>query len=137
MTTTDREYDKEARTILAQCGGTIRIHRSDSKSAPWCVQPQFRHHYRVTLKGPGGSYTFDFWGSIADAENGKDAKPYDVLACLEWYAAEDYQEFCSEFGYETDSRKAYQTWKACTAQRRALERIFPSQSAREALAEIR
>lgn len=134
---TATDYDREARNTLAKCGGKIRIHLSDTKSAPWDDKGEFRHHYRVTLRGPGGSYTFDFWGSIQDAMDGKQAKPYDVLACLEWYASEDYQDFCSEFGYETDSRKAYQTWKACTAQRRSLERIFPDPDSREALASIR
>ena len=38
--------------------------------------------------------------------------PYDVLACLTKYPVYDFADFCSEYGYDTDSRKAYKTYKA-------------------------
>lgn len=37
---------------------------------------------------------------------------YDVLSCLTKYPVYDFEDFCSEYGYETDSRKAYKTYKA-------------------------
>lgn len=38
--------------------------------------------------------------------------PYDVLSCLEKYPVYDFEDFCSNYGYDTDSRKAYKTYKA-------------------------
>lgn len=37
---------------------------------------------------------------------------YDVLACLTKYPVYDFADFCSEFGYDTDSRKAHKIYKA-------------------------
>lgn len=37
---------------------------------------------------------------------------YDILACLTKYDPGTFEEFCSEFGYDTDSRKAKKTYKA-------------------------
>lgn len=43
---------------------------------------------------------------------GKQPTPYDVLACLTKYDPGTFEDFCGEFGYDTDSRKAYKTYKA-------------------------
>ena len=37
---------------------------------------------------------------------------YDVLSCLTKYDCGDFENFCSECGYDVDSRKAYKTYKA-------------------------
>lgn len=38
--------------------------------------------------------------------------PYDVLACLTKYDPGTFEDFCSEFGYDTDSKRAEKTYKA-------------------------
>ena len=43
---------------------------------------------------------------------GQAPTPYDVLACLTKYPVYGFEDFCSEYGYDTDSRKAYKTYKA-------------------------
>lgn len=37
---------------------------------------------------------------------------YDVLACLTKSPVYDFADFCSEYGYNEDSRSAYKTYKA-------------------------
>lgn len=37
---------------------------------------------------------------------------YDVLACLQKYDVGTFEQFCSEFGYDTDSRTAEKTYHA-------------------------
>lgn len=37
---------------------------------------------------------------------------YDLLACLTKYDVGTFEDFCGEFGYDTDSRKAEDTYKA-------------------------
>lgn len=37
---------------------------------------------------------------------------YDVLACLQKYDVGTFEDFCNEFGYDTDSRIAKKTYKA-------------------------
>lgn len=37
---------------------------------------------------------------------------YDVLSCLQKYDISTFEQFCDEFGYDTDSKKAEATYKA-------------------------
>lgn len=37
---------------------------------------------------------------------------YDVLACLQKYEVGTFQNFCDDFGYDSDSRTALKTYKA-------------------------
>jgi hypothetical protein len=43
---------------------------------------------------------------------GEAPTPYDVLACLTKYDPGTLEDFCSEFGYDTDSKKAEKTYLA-------------------------
>jgi hypothetical protein len=45
-------------------------------------------------------------------KNFAEPTPYDVLACLTKYDVGSFENFCSDFGYDTDSRKAEKTYKA-------------------------
>ncbi len=35
-----------------------------------------------------------------------------------------FEEFCSEFGYNEDSRKAYVTWECCVEMTRKMKKVF-------------
>jgi hypothetical protein len=35
-----------------------------------------------------------------------------------------FEEFCSDFGYDTDSRKAHKTWEACSEAMRGLTNLY-------------
>jgi len=51
---------------------------------------------------------------------------YSILCCIhsEFYCPPIFEEFCSEFGYDTDSRKAFDTWQNCLKQSNLLHRII-------------
>jgi hypothetical protein len=51
---------------------------------------------------------------------------YSVLCCMrsDSYIPEEFEDFCSEFGYDTDSRKAETTHRACIAQSRKIHSLF-------------
>lgn len=71
--------------------------------------------------------TFDFWGSIKDAEDGATTvKPYDVLACIsgDAYCPDTFKDFCGEYGYDQDSIKALQTFRQCSAFAKRLLAFF-------------
>ena len=55
-----------------------------------------------------------------------EAKPteYDILACVEKYSYDSFSDFCSEFGYSTDSISARETFLACGEEYAGLRRIF-------------
>jgi hypothetical protein len=73
--------------------------------------------------------TFDFWGSISDAEKGiKTVSAYDVLACISSDAncADNFKDFCSDFGYDQDSIKGLQTFRRCSLFAKRLKAFFTS-----------
>jgi hypothetical protein len=102
----------------------------------------------ITISRGTHRLQFPFWSSIADkarrlglvrsnmmsvaAEKlprpDKDHKPtaYDVLACISNDAntPADFEEFCSDFGYDTDSRKAEDTHRRCVTFALKLRQFF-------------
>ena len=131
MQTTMSEYDKQAADFLAKYGIKFRATLSDTKTAEWDDgKTGQRHHYRITLSKPGAGVSFDFFGSVADYKAGrKEATPYDVLACLSSDAntPETFEEFCSEYGYNADSRKDYATFRRCDRLARRLRAFFTAE----------
>jgi hypothetical protein len=69
--------------------------------------------YRVTLHFEGRRLTVPFYMGPAHTSEPKAA---DVLACLcsdVGAGEQSFEDFCSDLGYDADSRKAEKTWKAC------------------------
>ena len=66
-----------------------------------------------------------------------DAVPneYDVLACLEKYDPGTFEDFCSELGYDEDSRTAERIYIAVIKEYKDLTRIFTEKQMEE-LSEI-
>lgn len=60
---------------------------------------------------------------------------YDVLACLEKYDVGTFEDFCSEFGYDEDSRTAERIYIAVIKEYKDLTRIFTEEQMGE-LSEI-
>ena len=69
--------------------------------------------YRCTLRYRGRRYAFDFWQGVGI---GGDPTAEGCLDCLLSDAqagGQSFEEFCREFGYDPDSRKAEATWREC------------------------
>ena len=184
-------YQEQAEKFLADTKTTLEVIECVPQTAPlWAKQTprngELAHgiKYSVTLKNARHAYTFDFWGSIFDAEkvqlaetatrrgnqsreffklkdflkeNGvsllspyassKEIKEkiqkiitpgaYDILACLDTYSACDtFEDFCSSYGYDSDSRTAYDTYNAVQTQTVNLQKLF-THTELEALNEIK
>lgn len=84
-------------------------------------------HYRVTLRMYGRSMTVGYSQGCGI----KNAPTADrVLECLvsDATGSEDgFEEFCRNFGYDTDSRKAYSIYRACVNIRARLRRFLGSE----------
>lgn len=50
--------------------------------------------------------------------------PYDVLACLTKSDPGTFKDFCADFGYNDDSIKALETYRAVQAEWQEVERLF-------------
>ena len=64
------------------------------------------------LKGNMRVVTLTYFSEYCRKVPGTAPTAYDVLACLTKYDPGTFEDFCGEFGYDTDSRKAYKTYKA-------------------------
>jgi hypothetical protein len=81
-------------------------------------------HYSVRLQAWGRSMTVRFSQGSAHTEP---PTAYDVVWCLLQdlpYSGMDFSEFCSELGYDEDSRKAHRTWKAVQKQNERVKRFL-------------
>lgn len=84
-------------------------------------------YYEDTL--PGRTYTLDggcrtgnysisdiakyqWGGQKLILREGKAPDAYSILACLTTYDPGTFEDFCSEFGYDTDSKRAEKTYNA-------------------------
>ena len=156
------EYDIQAEQFLTSNGLKFRATLSDTKTPAWSRDGKHGHHYRVTLsrnspeawkkntrrKHPNylgedtparscARLTFDFWGSIANAETGQAPTAYDVLACIsgDANAPDTFEDWCADLGYDTDSLTALQTYRRCSAFAKRLQAFF-TPAELEQLAEI-
>ena len=88
-----------------------------------------RNIYDLTLyrSGQGAnsdSFTVRFGQSLADTATNTAPGPYDMLVCLTKSDPGSFEDFCDDYGYDTDSRKAYATWKAVCAEWHKVESFF-------------
>ncbi len=159
------------------------VERVPQNKPLWAKDADYKYgiNYAVTIKNPRGSFTFDYWGSIQDADmvamalkaeargqhcpefyhvqdwlkkeykpykgsalRGKLAahvrdvarpKAYEILTCLLPMSADTFEEFCSDYGYSSDSIAAERIYKACIEQDRNMRRLF-THAELEALQEI-
>lgn len=122
------KYDKLANDFCLNTGTEITVRLSKEQKKPnWVTSGDGRHlHYIVEIKNKKGGFSFDYWGSINDYEKVSKykninyikhleaqkevlPKPYDILACLTVFYG-NFEDFCAEFGYDTDSIQAQQAY---------------------------
>lgn len=100
------------------------------------------YHYSVTLsRGEGSVHSFYTCGEgWVEYKNGRNVPippqlSHVVYSLLDSDVPDDFEDFCDDFGYDSDSRKAKKTWKACRKMAKMVEQsgIFAD---RETIQEI-
>lgn len=143
------EYDAQAQAFLDRFGLKLSATFKGDRCPAWChngrVEGSSRRdsahmhgaRYRVRIRQGGSSITFDFWNSYADKLDGKRPTAYDVLACIsgDAYCPDAFKDFCGEYGYDTDSRKAEELFRRCHKFAAELNAFFTAEEL-EALAEV-
>lgn len=82
------------------------------------------------------NYALRTWGYDNTKHNkGKVPTAYDILTCLTKYNPGMFEDFCSEFGYDTDSRRAFDTYQKVVEEYLQVSAIW-SESDLEELREI-
>lgn len=89
----------------------------DDKSWP-CTQ------YRLTLSYQGRKYSLDFWQGLGTKRAPSAA---DVMSCLLLNASAcdmSFDDWCMEYGYDIDSRKAEKTYFECCESGAKLKKLL-------------
>lgn len=61
-------YENQAKDFLKETKTTLQVVEAVPQKSPIWSKEKHGINYSVTLKNSKHSYTFDFWGSVADAE---------------------------------------------------------------------
>lgn len=120
--TTFSEYDQQAQNFLNNTDTKISIKYSHYDTMPYWNDKQNRHMFKVTISRNKKRFTVTFGQSIADGS--KEPSYYSILACLTKFDPDTFENFCDNFGYDTDSRQAYKVYKAVVKEWENVERLF-------------
>lgn len=127
------KYEVQANDFMTKTGTTMEIKLLGN--FPYFEdETEPRDVYQITLKRRDKSYQFRFGQSINNS--GKKIQPtaYDILTCLQKYNPGTFDNFCYDFGYDTDSRKAEKTYFDVQKEWANVNRMF--RDAMEELQEI-
>lgn len=89
----------------------------------------------IKLTNKTSDFATKNWGEPIQADTIIYPSAYDVLASLTKYDIGNFEDFCADFGYDADSRKAYKIYKAVKRESENIQMLF-SQSEIEQLQEI-
>ena len=115
------DYQQQANEFATATGTKLKINRT-TYGKHFAEDKESRYIFNCTLTRNGKRYTFNFGQSITAA----DTPPtmYDILATLTKYNPETFENFCGEYGYNTDSIKALNTYKAVKREFNGVNRLF-------------
>lgn len=121
MSTKISSYEQQARDFLKATKTEYACFYFDHK--PYFPDDkESRDIYTVRLRNFNHSYMFKFGQSIANT--GKAPSAYSVLACITKYDPGTFEQFCGDYGYDTDSRKAEKTYKAVVEEWQNIRTLF-------------
>ena len=112
--------------------------KAEGVQFPFDTKGSYRHNkFSVSVKNTstGKRISFDFYGSENDYINGivelSEGDLKQAFYCLisdSLSAVNDFEEFCSEFGYDEDSRTAERVYKGCQKQYDKAMRLVEAES---------
>jgi hypothetical protein len=123
------EYDEQADKFLSETGTKFKVkYLKHDKYFP--SDDEARDIYRFTLTKDGKTYSGKFGQSISNSDYGNTPpRPYDVLSSLGSDVGHGdnvvtFEEFCDEYGYDEDSRKAHKVFKAVEKEKSGLRKLY-------------
>lgn len=119
-----REYIQQAEKFLKDTNTMLGIEYKEYGSMNWDEDGQKRDIYICTLENKNGKYSFDFGQSINGTKMGEQPTIYDILSYLHISYCEDFNDFCYMYGYDNDSIKAFNTYKAVEEEEKELQKLF-------------
>lgn len=142
------DYVMQANEFLERNGIEIKITFKERNSNPMWEGSCLRNRYSVYIQNTDTDEAMRviFWDSVYNTEHNITPTCYDILACLTKYDPGEYEDFCCEFGYETEienqfgrftrNETAYKIWRACCDEWKRVKRVFGEGKVLEELQEI-
>lgn len=105
----------------------MTVERTDSN--PHMDDSRNMDHWKCVMRRPAARLTVYY--SRGYGHKGAAPDPGDVLDCLASDAAgidnaRGFEDWCADYGYDSDSRRAEKIYKACERQARKLENFLGS-----------
>ena len=122
---TTTNYQQEAKDVLNAMNVSFKAtflkygtHFIDDKES--------RDIFKCTFRRGKNSFSLIFGQSInqSTGNGGNEPTSYDVIACLQKYDVGSFENFCSEFGYDVDSRSAERVYKAVCKEFEKVDKFF-------------
>lgn len=98
---------------------TAKLQGAEIDSAWGDNEPRNKYFVYVTNTETGAKTRFAFWDSLRNTESGVVLDGDELLTAFYFFVsdamagAESFHDFCSDFGYNEDSRNAEHVYKAC------------------------
>ena len=125
------DYQKQAEDFCKKVGLTIAkkfikndYHFADDKDTRDIYSITMWKANRETVWRDDKKISFKFGQSISSSDGNTPPTNYDILATLTKYDPESFENFCNEFDYEEDSRKAMKIYKAVKKEWEKVSSLF-------------
>lgn len=126
------QYEQQAADFLAATNTTYTAEVMEHRKY-WPSDKETRDVYKCTLTKGNRFISSEFGQSIASKGNAPTA--YDFLACIVDSNPGTFDDFCGDFGYDSDSRSAFDTYQKVVEQWLEVSSFY-SESELELLREI-
>lgn len=115
------EYDKQAEEFAKKVGLKMKVLGFEWEYPEW--DQECRHaKFKIRFSRNGKQWTLDFYQSRTAGK--KEPSIYDVLACLQKSEPGNFEQFCSEYGWDSDSRRSERIWKDVKREYKNVVRLF-------------
>jgi len=122
---------KTLSAFIAEHEITIECHRAQSNPHMPDKPDHVMDHWEVILKTPLDRMIVSFSMGLGLRKNGRPVPP-DVETVLDTLAGDaagientpSFEDWCAEYGYDTDSRSAERTFNACEKQAEELKQFI-------------
>ena len=114
-------YEEQEIAVFKKHGITMKV--GSPKYGPVDWDKGYDHYtFPVTLRKYGKSMRTSFTQSRVGGST--PPTEYDIVSCITKADPGTFEDFCSEFGYDTDSRQAEKTYRAVKSEWNKVARVF-------------
>ena len=123
------EYDKQAEDFLKKTGTTFNVIAYKGRNPMHKDDKDMMDKWLVEFVRGDEEWDLDFYMGLG--HNGAKPSAYDVLACIQKYEVDSFEEFCAEFGYNTYdnnymgyNKRSWEIYRAVCDEYEEVQRMF-------------